>query len=194
MPAHDRLRLHDQQDARPFRPPAQEGQPEQAIPPAQLGSTVLASENGELMTQGGELKSEISPRAKEGHPPPEESHEDSGHPTSLHDRFHEAQVTDCTRRSDLDDPHPSLGLVELPVRLPDGRVVRALTPVNDRTRTTYIGNVDIGLRPDMARLARGTDGACVDYVRNIHVKLTSLGIVDTDVETFVALTGQAPVT
>jgi cation transport regulator ChaC len=60
--------------------------------------------------------------------------------------------------------------------------------------TTYIGNVDIALRADMARLARGTDGACADYVRDIHEKLTSLGIVDTDVETFVALTEQAPVT
>ena len=80
----------------------------------------------------------------------------------------------------------------LPVRLPDGREVRALTPVNDRTKSTYIGNIDIAQRADMARTARGTDGACADYVRNIHEKLTALGIVDTDVEIFAALIGNAP--
>jgi cation transport protein ChaC len=86
----------------------------------------------------------------------------------------------------------SFTLVELPVRLPDGRDVRALTPVNDRTKSTYIGNVPIAQRGHMARTARGTSGACADYVRSIHKKLTALGIVDADVEEFATLVGQTP--
>ena len=88
----------------------------------------------------------------------------------------------------------SFTLVEIPVRLPDGREVRALTPVNDRTKSTYIGNISIAERGKMARTAKGTKGCCVDYVRNIHEKLSSLGIVDTDVEDFAALIGQTPKT
>jgi cation transport protein ChaC len=88
----------------------------------------------------------------------------------------------------------SFTLETLSVRLPDGREVRALTPLNDRTKYTYIGNVDITRRADMARTARGTGGACADYVRNIHEKLTSLAIVDTDVEAFAPLIEQSPET
>jgi len=87
MPAHDRLRLHDQQDARPFWPQATEGEPEEAIPPAQLGSRVLVFENGELMTQGDKLKSEVIPRAEERAEPSKESREKPGHRNRLHDGF-----------------------------------------------------------------------------------------------------------
>ncbi len=33
----------------------------------------------------------------------------------------------------------------------------------------------------------GTSGSCVDYVRNIHEKLSFLGIVDADIEEFLKL-------
>src|SRR5260370_20014767 len=88
----------------------------------------------------------------------------------------------------------SFVLVELPVRLPDGREVRALTPVNDNTDRTYVGSIPMALRADMARTARGRDGACAKYVRNIHEKLVLLGIVDTDVEEFATLVGETQVT
>jgi hypothetical protein len=65
MPAHDGLRLYDQQRARPSGPQAPEGEPKKPIPPGQLGSRVLAFENGDLMTQGNKLKSEIVPRGEE---------------------------------------------------------------------------------------------------------------------------------
>ena len=71
----------------------------------------------------------------------------------------------------------SFALVELPVRLADGREIEALTPVNDRTSGTYIGN------------ARGTKGACADYVRNINEKLRALEIIDGGVDEFAALVG-----
>jgi cation transport protein ChaC len=78
----------------------------------------------------------------------------------------------------------SFALVELPVRLPDGQEVRALTPVNNRNKRAYMGNIPIAQRGSLAKTARGTSGTCVEYVRNIHEKLNSLGIVDTDVEEF----------
>jgi len=84
---------------------------------------------------------------------------------------------------------PSFTLTVLLVVLPGGQEVRALTPVNDRTKPTYIGNIPLMQRRDMARRARGTSGACADYVRNIHEKLTSLSIVDADVNEFAALVG-----
>jgi hypothetical protein len=39
----------------------------------------------------------------------------------------------------------------------------------------------------MARTATGTSGRCADYVRNIHVRLSELCIVDEDVREFAAL-------
>lgn len=86
----------------------------------------------------------------------------------------------------------SFTLVGLPVRLPDGREVRALTPLNDRTKSTYIGNMPVAQRAEMARTAQGTGGACRNYVRSIHEKLTSLGIVDVDVEEFATLVAATP--
>jgi glutathione-specific gamma-glutamylcyclotransferase len=81
----------------------------------------------------------------------------------------------------------SFELPELPVRLPDGREVHAVTPVNDRSKRTYIGRIPIAQRASMAKSATGTCGTCLDYVRNIHNKLQSLGIADTDVEQFLKL-------
>lgn len=82
---------------------------------------------------------------------------------------------------------PSFNLTELGVRLPDGRKIRALAPVNDRRSDTYIGNVPAEERAAMARAARGKDGACANYVRNICEKLRSLEIADQDVEEFARL-------
>ncbi len=80
----------------------------------------------------------------------------------------------------------SFALPELPVLLPDGREVRALTPVNATSGPTYIGQIPIADRARMAAAARGTSGACADYVREIKEKLDSLGITDEAVEGFVA--------
>jgi glutathione-specific gamma-glutamylcyclotransferase len=81
----------------------------------------------------------------------------------------------------------SFALIGMSVRLPDGRDVCALTPVNDRTKSTYLGEVPLEERAKLARTARGRSGGCADYVRNIREKLSSLGIVDEDVEAFAAL-------
>jgi cation transport protein ChaC len=86
---------------------------------------------------------------------------------------------------------PSFELAELTVTLPDGRMVQAVTPVNDRTKPTYIGNVPLPDRVAMARVATGEGGTCVDYVLNIRAHLHALGIADAEVEEF-ATTLAAP--
>jgi len=81
----------------------------------------------------------------------------------------------------------SFRLVGLAVHLPDGQQVVALTPVNDRNTSTYIGTISIKERAAMAKIARGEKGACADYVRNIHRKLDSLRIPDMNVKEFCTL-------
>jgi cation transport protein ChaC len=83
----------------------------------------------------------------------------------------------------------SFSLTELPVRLPEGCQITALTPVDDRNARTYIGTRTLVERAALAKTARGISGACADYVRNIHAKLESLGIVDSDVEELLRLIG-----
>lgn len=82
---------------------------------------------------------------------------------------------------------PSFALSELPVRLPGGREVQAITPVNNRRRRTYIGNAQVAERAAMARTARGENGDCSGYVRRIRDKLRELQIADPDVEEFARL-------
>jgi cation transport protein ChaC len=80
----------------------------------------------------------------------------------------------------------SFTLPELSVTLPDGRTVQAVTPVNDRSKRTYIGKASLGDRVAMARVAEGGAGKCIDYVLNIRARLQALGIADAAVEEFAA--------
>lgn len=82
---------------------------------------------------------------------------------------------------------PSFALKSLPIRLPDGRVVDALTSVNDKGKSTYIGKVPDKERAAMAKIAKGEKGNCADYVRRIHAKLGTLGILDDGVTDFLRL-------
>ena len=76
---------------------------------------------------------------------------------------------------------PSFKLVKKTIEIADGVVQEAFTPINDPKRHTYIGDRSIEERVKMAKLAKGRDGNCFDYVRNIHEKLSSLGIADQSV-------------
>ena len=78
----------------------------------------------------------------------------------------------------------SFSLIELRVRLPDGREVQAMTPVNNPTAATYIGRVPVQERAAMVRTAKGQDGECTYYVRRIHEQLCALEIIDEDVSEF----------
>ena len=72
------------------------------------------------------------------------------------------------------------------VLLPNGTIVQALIPVNDRKAKTYIGNVDIQKRAAMTKIAKGDNGSCVEYAKNIQKQLESLGITDEHVVDFVS--------
>jgi cation transport protein ChaC len=78
----------------------------------------------------------------------------------------------------------SFELRELDVDLQSGEQVKALVPVNDPTTRTYIGNLSLAERARMCKRARGTCGACVSYVENIHTHLRKMGIVDAAVDAF----------
>jgi cation transport protein ChaC len=78
----------------------------------------------------------------------------------------------------------SFSLEKLVVQLPDNREVHAHVPINTRTGPTYLGSLLIADRATMARIARGSSGTCVDYVRNLAAKLAELGIDDCDVTEF----------
>ena len=78
----------------------------------------------------------------------------------------------------------SFTLTELSVSLPDGSTVSGLTAINDRNAKTYVGNLSLDQRVTMAKLAKGTSGSCVNYVRGVRDKLRALGITDPKVEEF----------
>ena len=76
----------------------------------------------------------------------------------------------------------SFTLELLEIELLDGRRVTAYTPVNDRTRATYIGNLGNDELAKMIRVAEGTSGRCCDYIKNLRCHLIDLGIEDEAVE------------
>lgn len=78
----------------------------------------------------------------------------------------------------------SFALEEKDVDLQSGTRVRALVPVNDRSKSTYIGGDLLRHRARMAKAAHGSKGACRDYVKNVRDKLHELGVNDTAVESF----------
>ena|SRR5882672_5204382 len=80
----------------------------------------------------------------------------------------------------------SFAFPELPVELPDGRSIVAVTPVNDRSKGTYIGALSVEKRAGMANVATGSAGNANAYARSLATKLKELGIVDQDVEDFVS--------
>ncbi len=74
----------------------------------------------------------------------------------------------------------------LPVRLDDGRSVRAIAYTVDRKHPQYAGR----LPPDevlrLVRQGEGVSGANPDYVRSTHEHLAAMGVVDPTLEQLVA--------
>ena len=81
----------------------------------------------------------------------------------------------------------SFVLEEKEVYLASGPVVRAVVPVNDRSKTTYMGKHTLEERARLAAVASGSSGLCRDYVKNIRDRLEALGVEDRGVEEFAAL-------
>ena len=78
----------------------------------------------------------------------------------------------------------SFTIEERDIRLDSGPVVTAVVPINDTTTHTYIGDRSIADRATLVNAARGTSGACIDYVEQIHAHLSHLGVEDPAVEMF----------
>lgn len=70
----------------------------------------------------------------------------------------------------------------LPVRLDDGRRVRALTFVVQRRTTQYAGRLDAGAAAAVIAGAHGRSGPNRDYVLNTLSQLKTLGIHDPHLE------------
>ena len=79
---------------------------------------------------------------------------------------------------------PSFGFPVYLVTLGDRTPIPAITPTNDRNRSTYIGDLSLSERAVMARLAVGSSGTGVDYVRIVRRTLGILGLRDSEVEDF----------
>ncbi len=79
---------------------------------------------------------------------------------------------------------PSFELSKLEISLSDNQSVQAFVPINRHTARTYIGNINLEQRAEMAKNAIGAWGSCIYYVANIRNKLAELGIKDINVEHF----------
>jgi len=68
--------------------------------------------------------------------------------------------------------------VTLPVRLLDGRPVRALAYVVDRGHAQYAGRLGIDEAAALVARSHGQSGANVDYVRSALTEIEALGLRD----------------
>lgn len=79
---------------------------------------------------------------------------------------------------------PSFSLPEKQIRLDSGSVVEAVVPINDRTASTYVGDLTVADRAKLVKTAQGTEGTCLEYVSKVRKHLTELGVTDPSVEAF----------
>lgn len=74
-----------------------------------------------------------------------------------------------------------------PVKLADGRTVRALTFLVDEGHDQYAGDLDRAAELALVKSAHGAMGPNVDYVTNTSEHLREMGIVDRRLEALNAL-------
>ncbi|WP_102960981.1 gamma-glutamylcyclotransferase [Mangrovicella endophytica] len=73
----------------------------------------------------------------------------------------------------------------LPVRLEDGRSVRALVYVVDRGHTQYAGRLTVEHAAEIVRRSHGQSGPNVDYVRSALDHIREMGLRDNWLEAVV---------
>jgi cation transport protein ChaC len=78
----------------------------------------------------------------------------------------------------------SFSLIELDVTLESGDTIKAFIPINSRLAHTFIGNLDLNKRAQMAKTAIGSHGNCIEYISNIRNKLAELNIEDRHIQEF----------
>lgn len=74
----------------------------------------------------------------------------------------------------------------LKARLPDGREIRALAFVADRTHEQYAGRPDDGTMVELVLQGRGKRGHCLEYLRNTLDHLEAMDIRDGTLRRIVA--------
>lgn len=74
----------------------------------------------------------------------------------------------------------------LPVRLLDGRQVRALVYIVDRGHAQYAAGISVEHAADVVTRSHGRSGANVDYVRSCLTEIRKLGLRDRWLEAVVA--------
>ena len=79
----------------------------------------------------------------------------------------------------------------LPVRLPDGETVAAVTYIVDRSHRQYAGGLAEAEAASIIRGAAGVSGGNEDYVVNTVRHLTALGIRDAWLETVAGMVAPA---
>lgn len=75
--------------------------------------------------------------------------------------------------------------VTRPVKLADGRLVRALTFVVDERHSQFAGKLSLEQQLALVRSGVGLSGRNIDYVLNTAAHLRSLGIVDRQLQVLV---------
>ena len=66
----------------------------------------------------------------------------------------------------------------IPVRLPGGRMVRALAFIADPAHRQFVGELDLHGRARLVAQGIGERGPCVDYIRNTLEHMLALGVND----------------
>jgi cation transport protein ChaC len=70
----------------------------------------------------------------------------------------------------------------IPVRLPGGRMVRALAFIADPAHPAYVGELDLHGRARLVAQGIGTRGPCIDYIRKTLDHMHDVGVRDPHLE------------
>jgi glutathione-specific gamma-glutamylcyclotransferase len=70
----------------------------------------------------------------------------------------------------------------IPVRLPGGRIVRALAFIADPSHPAYVGELDLHGRARLVAQGIGTRGPCIDYISKTLDHMHEVGVRDPHLE------------
>lgn len=79
-----------------------------------------------------------------------------------------------------------------PIHLDDGRTVRALVYLADRTHRQFAGKLPLSVAARLVRLGRGATGSNLDYVQNTLAHMRALGLRDPSLEELARRASSAP--
>ena len=80
----------------------------------------------------------------------------------------------------------------LPIRLQDGRTVKALSYVADRKHAQYAGRLDFDVVLKIVRQGEGISGRNPDYVSSTYEHLAGMGVIDPLLRRIIEALGETP--